>query len=197
MKVETMSKVIPILPCANINEQCGFYESIGFTATAKYTAPNAYAVVQFDDITLHFWGSRKHIPEHNASCVFIEVGDVDAINELFCANIKKATGKVPRAGFGRITQTRSLKEDRRFTLCDPAGNTIYIGTPQTDCPDRTLTSSQHAKAFAMAYDLLHSHESPEKAAKTLPKLQVIKSQVGSLDREKIEMLITKIEESIQ
>jgi predicted enzyme related to lactoylglutathione lyase len=162
------AKVIPILPCTNINEQCAFYESIGFTTVAKYTAPNPYAVVQYDDITLHFWGSKKHIPEHNASCVFIEVDDVDTINELFCDNIKKATGKVPRTGFGRITQTRSLKEDRRFTLCDPAGNTFYIGTPQTDCPDRTLDNSQHSKMFAVAYDLLHSHENPEKAAKTLP-----------------------------
>lgn len=190
-------KVIPILPCANINEQCMFYESIGFTTTAKYTAPNAYAVVQHGDIILHFWGSKKHIPEHNASMVFIEVDDVDAVSELFCANIKNATGKVPRTGFGRISQTRSLKEDRRFTLCDPAGNTIYIGTSQTDCPDRTLESGQHAKMFAVAYDLLHSHENPEKATKALSKLYVIRDSLCGTDRVKVDTLITQIEEALQ
>jgi hypothetical protein len=125
----SMSKVIPILPCVNVNEQCAFYESIGFETIAKYTTPNAYAVLNYKDITLHFWGSKKHEPAANASMIFVEVDDVNEFNTVFSENIKKACGKIPRSGMPRITKVRELKEDRRFTLCDPAGNTLYFGTP--------------------------------------------------------------------
>jgi hypothetical protein len=189
-----MSKVIPILPCASIDELCAFYESIGFAAAAKYKAPNAYAVLRYDDITLHFWGSKKHEPTHNASCVYIEVDDADSFNEKFCRSIKKATGKVPRTGFGRISEVRSLKEDRRFTLCDPAGNTIYIGTPQTDCPERSLANGKYAAMFATVYDLLHSNENPVKAAKALPKLTAIRDELAEADKLKVDRLIAQINE---
>jgi hypothetical protein len=191
-----MAKVIPILPCALIDEQCAFYESLGFTVKAVYKSPSAYAVIEYGDITLHFWGSKNHKPEHNASCVYIQVDDVDVLNEMFRRNIKNTTGKVPRTGFGRISDIRSLKEDRRFTLSDPAGNTIYIGTPQTNCPDRALESNKHAKIFAAAYDLLYSHENPVKAEKALPKLSEIKNELSGPDREKVEALISQIKEAI-
>lgn len=57
MKGDRVSKVIPILPAKNMNEQCAFYESIGFAVAKKYKAP-PYAVVEFDDIAIHFWSSK-------------------------------------------------------------------------------------------------------------------------------------------
>lgn len=54
-----MSKVIPILPCVSIDEQCEFYESIGFTITAKDKAPHAYAAVRYEDVNLLFGAVKK------------------------------------------------------------------------------------------------------------------------------------------
>lgn len=190
-----MAKVIPVLPCAGIEEQCAFYESIGFTTVAKYKAPNAYAVVQYCDVVLHFWGSRKHEPSGNASMVFIEVDDVDEVNAAFCESIKRQRGKIPRSGMPRITKVRELKEDRRFTVCDPAGNTLYVSTPNDGKPValRTLDNERYAKQFAAVYDLQHSHESPEKAAKALAVFMRFKDELNDSDKKKLAILTEEIE----
>lgn len=192
-----MAKVIPILPCMQIDEQCAFYESIGFVVDAKYKAPNAYAVVRYDDITLHFWGSKKHDPSANASMLFVAIDDANALNATFCENIKKASGRIPRSGMPRITKVRELKDDKRFTLCDPAGNTLYFGTPNDGAAvtNRTLDNQRHAKQFAAIYDLLHSHEEPAKAAKALAVFMPYKDELTGGDREKLSILVAEIEEA--
>jgi hypothetical protein len=182
----------------NINEQCAFYESIGFAITAKYTSPNAYAVMEYDDLTLHFWGSKKNNPLENASMTYIEVTDVDYLNKVFCVNIKSASGKVPRTGFPRISKVRELKEDKRFTLTDLGGNTIYFGTPNDGktVEARTLENGSHAKAFAVVYDLLHSHEEPEKASKALLSFMRYKDNLSESDLDKLVALKSYIEQAL-
>jgi hypothetical protein len=129
--------------------------------------------------------------------VFIEVGDVEIFNADFCGNIKKATGKTPRTGMPRITKVRNLKDDKRFTLCDPAGNTIYFGTPNDGgtVEARTLENEKHAKAFAVVYDLLHSHEDPEKASKALAVFMRYKDELNDSDKDKLAGLASEIEEA--
>ncbi|MHA6481688.1 VOC family protein [Paenibacillus sp. strain BS8-2] len=194
-----MSKVIPILPCVSIDKQCEFYESIGFAIIAKYRTPNAYAVVSYEDIIFHFWGNKKNDPNANASMVFIEVEDSDILNAEFCKNIKSAWGKVPRTGFPRISKVRELKEDKRFTLSDPAGNTFYFGTVNNGktVTKRTLDNEKHAQSFAVIYDLLHSHESPEKAAKALSVFNRSNDELNVSDREKLAVLTSEIEEALK
>lgn len=194
-----MSKIIPILPCVSIDEQCEFYESIGFTITAKDKAPYAYAAVRYEDVNLLFWGSKKNNPSANASMVFIEVEDVDSLNAEFCGNMKSAWGKVLRTGFPRISKVRELKEDRRFTLCDPSGNTFYFGTPNNGdtITMRTLDNEQLAESFTVIYDLLHSKESPEIAAKALSVFNRNKVELNVSDKEKLAVLTSEIEEALK
>lgn len=189
-----MSKVIPILPAKNLNGQCAFYESLGFAVTKKYKAP-PYAVVEYDDISIHFWVNKAQIPEENAICVFIEVDDVDHVNEIFTSNLKKTSGKIPRSGFPRITKVRELKEDRRFTLSDPSGNTIYFATPAATPAARMLEDEKYAKIFGAVYDLLYSHENPEKAKKALPTIMRHRDELSPADREKLDALAAEIEKS--
>jgi predicted enzyme related to lactoylglutathione lyase len=187
-----MSKVIPVIPAKNMSEQCGFYESVGFTIVKKYTAP-PYAVAEYDDITLHFWANKKQVPEENAICIIIEVDDVDKINEIFTSNLKNALGRIPRSGFPRITKVRELKEDRRFTLSDPSGNTIYFTTPAQTPAARTLDNEKHAKVFGAVYDLFYSHENPEKAQKALPTIMKHRDELSPADKEKLDKLVQAIE----
>lgn len=195
MRSDRVSKVIPVLPAKNMKEQCAFYESIGFTVVKKYTAP-PYAVVEYDDITLHFWANKEQVPEENAICVFIEVDDVDHVNELFTTNLKKAIGKIPRSGFPRISKVRELKEDRRFTLSDPSGNTIYFATPADAPAARTLDSEKHAKVFGAVYDLLYSHENSEKAEKALPTIMRHRDELSPVDQEKLDILAMAIKNAL-
>jgi hypothetical protein len=143
--------------------------------------------------------NNLNIPAHGSSLVFIEVGDAEIFNADFCGNIKKATGKVPRTGIPRITKVRDLKEDKQFTLCDPAGNTIYFGTPNDGgtVEARTLENEKHAKVFAVVYDLLHSHESPEKASKALASFMQYENELNDSDKEKLAKLTSEIEETLK
>lgn len=131
--------------------------------------------------------------------VFIEVEDADSLNAEFCGNMKSAWGKVPRTGFPRISKVRELKEDKRFTLCDPSGNTFYFGTPNNGntITMRTLDNEQLAESFAVIYDLLHSKESPEIAAKALSVFNRSKVELNVSDKEKLAVLTSEIEEALK
>lgn len=190
-----MDKVIPILPCVDIRTQVAFYEALGFTCTGLYTAPNAYVTFEFGSIDLHFWGSKRHVPAENSSMVYVQVNDVDAVYEAFVGGLKQASGKVPRGGIPRISKVRDLKSDRRFTMTDPGGNTIYVGTPVTEAkspPLRTLESANYAERFGVLYDLLYSKEDPDVAANLLPRLLEIKDELGDADKAKLLLVEAEI-----
>jgi hypothetical protein len=60
---------------------------------------------------------------------------------------------------------------------------------------RTLTNEKHAKAFAAVYDLLHSHEEPEKATKALSVFMRNVDELDVSDKEKLDVLVFEIEEA--
>src|SRR5690606_21157161 len=123
-----------------------------------------YASIRLGAIELHFWGSRKNVPAANSSMCFIQVEDVDAIYEGFVGKLKAAAGKIPRSGIPRISKVRDLTSDRRFTLTDPGGNTIFVAQPaETGAQSffRTLESEEYARKFAIVYDIMYSKEDPE------------------------------------
>ncbi len=191
-----MNNVIPILPCTDIRTQTAFYQQLGFEVKGLYVSPNPYAVVQFGEIELHFWGNRKLDPSGNSSMCFIRVDDVDAINALFTGNLKKHFGKIPRSGFPRITKVRDLLADRRFTLTDVGGNTFFVGTPLAENAVnfyRTLDNEAFAKKFAVLYDIVYSKEAPEMAAETLPKYGFRADLLGDLDRAKYLLVLFEIQ----
>lgn len=191
-----MDKVIPILPCRDIKAQVAFYESLGFTLKSVYTSPSPYAVLELGEIELHFYGSKKMEPAHNASMCFVKVDDVDAVYNSFVSNLKERTGKIPRSGAPKITKVRDLASDRRFTLTDTGGNTFYIGTPVQEGDTnffRTLENEKWAAKFAVLYDLLHSKEDPALAGNMLPKLLAANDELSGLDNAKLLILAVEIQ----
>lgn len=186
-----MHQVIPIFPCYDVRTQCTFYEALGFETKSIFTSPNPYLVLQYDGIVLHFYGTKRMKPEENASMCFIQVDDVDRICGLFTKGLKDTFGKVPRSGFPKITKVRDLKEDRRFTLTDPAGNTLYIGTQrEADHQEyfRTLDDLKYQTEFALLYDLIYSKEDLLVAGKYLPAVQKHKQEFAALDLAKLLLL---------
>lgn len=195
-----MNKVIPILPCPDIRVQVEFYQQLGFELMGLYTSPNPYAVVQLEAIELHFYGSKKMVPTENATMCYVQVEDVDAVCDAFSSGLKKHTGKVARSGIPRISKVRDLSSDRRFTLTDPGGNTLYVGTPanaEANVFFRTLHNEAAAKKFAVLYDLIYSKEDCLTAANLLPQLMAAKDTLDDLDKAKLLLAALEIQRQLR
>lgn len=192
-----MEKVIPILGCPDIRTQVTFYEQLGFELIEIFTSPNPYARVRWGDIELDFYGSKKINPNANATMCYIRVDDVDALHDSFADSIKQHTGKVPRSGIPRFTTVRDLTHDRRFTLTDTGGNTLYIGTPLNKDSNvffRTLENEKYAKKFAVLYDIVYSKEDPDMAAQNLPRYGIDTTALNELDKAKYFLVLLDIQE---
>ncbi|MFC5537592.1 hypothetical protein ACFPQ1_24960, partial [Rhodocytophaga aerolata] len=124
--------------------------------------------------------------------------DVDEVNHRFENGLKSYYGKIPRSGFPKITKVRSLLDDRRFTLTDPGGNTLYVGSKSTeeDRFFRRLDNGEYAKIFAVLYDVLYSKEDPKLAESMLPKYAAIGSILQGLDKAKYLLIVADIQKQL-
>jgi hypothetical protein len=195
---DVSEKVIPIMPCPDIKTLVPFYEALGFEVAGLYTSPNPYAALRWRNIEMHFWGSRKVVPADNSTICFLLVNDLDKVHQSFTDGLKKLYGKIPRTGFPKITKVRNLVDDRRFTLTDPGGNTLYIGAKATSADRffRTLNNQQYAKNFAALYDVLYSREDPHLANSMLPKYAPMGSDLQGLDKAKFLLLLADIQKHL-
>lgn len=115
---------IPALPCESMDDMLVFWQAIGFQVTYRQKAPNAYAVVRYeDDYELHFFGLKVK-PEENFSTCLIIVPEVEELHALFLQRLRNHLGKTPSKGFPRIS--RMKPKQTRFTLTDVSGNSIIF-----------------------------------------------------------------------
>lgn len=124
-----MNKIIPILPCQSIKEQVAFYEYLGFEIIQISNRPNPYAVVRYGALEMHFYGSKRTLPNENPTMCYLVVDDVSHVYDKFTSGLKENIGKIPRSGIPRISKLKDLADDRRFVVTDLGGNTLFIGTP--------------------------------------------------------------------
>ena len=82
-------RTYPCLPCRDLDEAIGFYESLGFTRTYRQLRPNPYAVVVREDIQIHLFGMENFYPANSYGSVIVVVPDPDALYRAF------ATGSGP------------------------------------------------------------------------------------------------------
>lgn len=194
-----MDRIIPILPCPSIKEQVAFYEHLGFKQIKTLNSHSPYAVLSYRNIDMHFYGSKQTLPNENANMCYIVVDDVDSIYEAFTSKYKHANGKIPRSGIPRISKLRDLKEDRRFTITDMGGNTLFVGTPNHQLVEsnfyRNIESKEHAKHFQILYDLIYSKEDCDIAYNMLVKFfpeDVSSIEVSEQDLAKILLVALEI-----
>ena len=193
------AKVIPILACPDIREQVAFYQKLGFLVIEMQTSPNPFASVKLGTIELMFYGSRKVDPTANATMCYIKVNDVDAMHDAFASSLKELTGNVPRTGIPRFTTVRDLKDDRRFTLTDAGGNTLYIGSPVKAGEStvlRTLENEKYAKLFTVLYDIVYSKEDPLMAVDNLSRYDINIELLSDLDKAKYFLVLLDIHQKI-
>ncbi|WP_257670952.1 hypothetical protein [Parapedobacter tibetensis] len=196
---EQQGKVIPVLACPDIREQVAFYQQLGFEVIEMLTSPRAFASVKLGTIELMFYGSRKIVPAENPTMCYIRVNDVDALHDAFASSLKELSGSIPRTGIPRFTTVRDLKDDRRFTLTDAGGNTLYIGSPvKAGEPTflRTLENEKYAKLFAVLYDIVYSKEDPLMAADNLSRYEINMELLNDLDKAKYLLVLFDIHQKI-
>lgn len=128
--VNSAERMIPILPCRSIDDQIGFYESLGFEVTYRQAAPNVYASVQRGGIELHFFVMKGYEPASSYSSCYVMVNDIDALYAAFRDGLKRSLGRIPTRGIPRIGALRDMSYGvRQFLMTDPGGNIIRIGQP--------------------------------------------------------------------
>ena len=161
-------KVIPMLPCADIDEIAEFLTALGFTVTYKQTRPNPFVALEGHGFPIQYYGLDGHLAEQSHSTCGVLVADTEAMFETFAAALRARYGKLPVSGYPRITRPRPRKNAggvSGFSLIDPAGN--WIRFFRDGPPDPIRASSPLREGLLNAIVLADSKDDPVQAAKIL------------------------------
>jgi hypothetical protein len=156
---------IPCLPCVSLIETLDFYGALGFEVTYQQKSPNPYAATKRGGLDLHFFGLKELKPEANYSTCCLIVPEVQPLHEMFAAALRQKHGKLPIAGFPRITRFKAGQG--RFTLTDPNGNSVIWIKRSAHEGESHEKLTGMAKALAVVAQLRDSHCDDHKAAKAL------------------------------
>ncbi|MDF2695228.1 MAG: hypothetical protein K0S65_3611 [Labilithrix sp.] len=140
---------IPLLPCVSIDEAIGFYRLLGFEVTYQQARPNPYAALRRGDANLHFFGLQGLDPKKAFSTCLIVMPEVESVHKMFAEALRGAYGRVPVAGIPRISRMR--KGQSRFTIVDPAGNSVIV-VRSDEANDTTTPSSKPLSRLARALE---------------------------------------------
>ena len=161
-------KVIPMLPCADIDEIAEFLTALGFTVTYKQTRPNPFVALEGHGFPIQYYGLDGHLAEQSHSTFGVLVADTSALFETLAAGLRARYGKLPVSGYPRITRPRPRKNAggvSGFSLIDPAGN--WIRFFRDGPPDPISESSPLREGLLNAIVLADSKDDPVQAAKIL------------------------------
>ena len=144
----TQATTIPCLPCVSMAESLDFYRALGFEVTYQQKSPNEYAVVRQGGCEVHLFGLKGLKPEDGYTTCCVVVPDVEPLHRAFSEALRQKYGKLPIAGFPRIT--RFKPGQTRFTLTDPSGNSVicvnrsaHEGGGKAGQPDRAGEGDRH------------------------------------------------------
>ena len=110
----TMLSAVPIIPGRDLPATTAWYrDNLGFTVRRVYD--DRYAVIERDDVELHFWGPSGIEPEDSMTMCRVRVSEIDALYET-C----RASGIVhPNAPL-----TRKPWGTNEFAVSDCDGNLV-------------------------------------------------------------------------
>ena len=116
-------RIYPVLPCADLDETLAFYAALGFTITFQQRRPNAYAVVELDDIAIHVSAFAGFDPATSYGSAIITVAEPGRLHETFKAGLRERFGKVPTRGIPRLLPPRRKAGTATgFSIVDIGGN---------------------------------------------------------------------------
>ncbi|MGA4845080.1 bleomycin resistance protein [Streptomyces sp. G5(2025)] len=165
-------KMIPLLPCQNLQPVRDFYTALGFEVTFQQKSPHPYAVVAYGDIELHFFGMKRYDPAESYSGCFVVTDDVDTLHAAFRSGLKATYGKVPSRGLPRIGPVKDMSYGvRQFLMSDPGGNCVRITEKISENQHhRPAPKETFARALHYAAVFTHSREDPAGAAQVIDRV---------------------------
>jgi hypothetical protein len=162
---------VPLLPCRDVDEIVEFYTMLGFTRTYYQVRPNPYAVMEREDLKLHFFGMPDFKPEDSYGTCLVIVEDTHALFEAFAAGMRAVHGKLLVSGIPRMTRPRKRKNADNhsgFAVIDPGGNWIRIMAAKASPPSETEAApSRLARSLQSAVVMGDSHGVHLRAAQIL------------------------------
>jgi hypothetical protein len=184
---------IPLLPCRALDDVLPFYAALGFELTTRQDRPNPYAATRWRGIDLHFHGLASFGVERAGTCLLI-VPEVEALHEAFRQALR-AGDLLPSKGTARIT--RMKPGQTRFTVVDPAGNSvIFIRRGEVDphAETKRLSGSLSALGKAMrAAEVLRDFKNDDDAARKLLKAALAKATGDADERARAEAMLAELE----
>jgi catechol 2,3-dioxygenase-like lactoylglutathione lyase family enzyme len=114
-----VNRALPLLSSADLQATLAFYERLGFRSKGAPPEEWDYLIVDADGIELHFVGPV--VDERSPGSCFVYVDDIDAVY----ARWHQAAGDDAR--FVPLRHTNYGM--RAFTMFDPDGNEVRVGTP--------------------------------------------------------------------
>lgn len=115
---------VPMLWAGNLTETLDFYRMLGYTVAAEQTSPYSYGAVTRNGCHVHFVRGPTDSADaenHGGYCLVL-VEEVADLHKTFSEALRERYGKIPARGLPRITRFRPGQT--RFTVVDPAGNSI-------------------------------------------------------------------------
>lgn len=107
--------VAPIMPTTDIARTVEYYRALGFSAEIH----GDFVMTRRDAIELFFSLMPGHDPKRTASCVYVRVGDADALHAHWQAD-----------GISSLHPLRNTDyKMREFAAIDPDGNMMLFGSP--------------------------------------------------------------------
>jgi hypothetical protein len=166
--------MVPLLPCASVDEIADFFQPMGFKVTYRQMRPNPYLALSREGIDLHYFGMDGFRPEDSYGSCLIVVPGTQPLFDVFAAGLRERYGKLPMSGFPRITRPRRRKNAGNlsgFSLVDPAGNWIRVVTdPSRAGPEEPqLKASKLSRAMADAIVFADSKDDLPQAIKILSR----------------------------
>jgi hypothetical protein len=165
-------RMVPLLPCASIDVIADFADALGFEVTYRQVRPNPYLALRRAGIEVHYFGMDGFRPEDSYGTCLVVSPDPKALFDDFAAGLRARYGRLPLAGYPRITRPRRRKNADGFTgfsLVDPGGNWIRVtGTqPEGGAEESAAPQGRLARALDDAVVIGDSHGDVDQAAKVL------------------------------
>ncbi len=159
-----METVTPILKAADAEATRTFYEAAGFAITYWQDRPYLYGAVERGNIRLHF------VKGKSPGIVLVNVPRVAPYHKVFADGLRALYGRMPLAGFPRISRLWSWHT--RFRLFDPTGNELIVvdeDEPEIDYDAWDASLSPLRQALTNVEFLRDVYTDDKAAAKLLDK----------------------------
>jgi catechol 2,3-dioxygenase-like lactoylglutathione lyase family enzyme len=176
--------VVPLLPCASIEDMLAFYTALGFEQTYRQTKPNPYLAMRRGDINLGFFGMPGFNPADSYGSCIITVPDTAELHRAFADGLRSLYGKVPLAGIPRMTRPRPRRNAEGlagFSVVDPGGNWLRI-YPEAAAAAPPPLGGKLAQALDNAVVMADSRGDPAQAAKILDGALARDSDASAVER---------------